>query len=513
MKKLLLWVLILCLALVGCQGSNTSNESTNSVDSTTSEASGSSAESVPQDATVTLNGITNTLDVNIANYTNTSSIMYHVLSNLFDFDDTFAMVPDAINEWEQVNPTTFKLIINTDYKFHNGDPMTVEDVQFSILRLRDIPQTASTVENIEDVKIVDDKTLELITIEPKNNTLRSIATTVVVSKKLLEEQGEKFWENPIGTGPFEFVSFTPGQEVVLKRWEDYPFEKTKLDTITFKNIEDPTSLYIALETGETDFINTIQYLDHDRANSNKDITTDQILTVRTAFVAMNASKAPFDNELVRRAVAHATDKESMALLAGDATVIDSMIPSFIDGYYSSDNTPEYNLDKAKALLAEAGYADGLTIVCSAYSSDTSRIELLQADLKKIGITMEIEILEFGVFLDKVLGADYDILFGSWGNLNGDVTSMLDCYTEASLAESNISFYIDPEIDRLIKIAEETVDPEEKLEMVKQIQDMAAKAMSMIPTTTGVTTYGMNKHLKGVYYHPSGIIDFSDAYFE
>ncbi|MCH4887053.1 hypothetical protein EZV73_05705 [Acidaminobacter sp. JC074] len=503
MKKILALMMIMSLILVSCGGGeNTSTTSQNAEDKV----------EVAQDLRVTLNGITNTMDVNIANYTNTSTIMYQVLSNLIYFDETFSMKPEVLTSWDQLDENTYELVINPDYMFHNGEPVTVEDVQYSILRLADIPQTASSVENIKDITIVDDKTLKMVTINPENNTMRGMANIVVVPKKLVEEQGDKYWEHPVGSGPFEFVSFVPGQEVVIKKWDDYPFEKAKLDSITFKNIEDATSLYIALETGETDFINKVQYLDQPRAEEHEDIKIQKVETVNTGFIAMNASKAPFDNELIRRAVAFATDKESMALLSGDAVVIDSMVPHFVEGYHSADTVPVYDVEKAKALLKEAGY-ENLSITCSAYSSDTARIELLQADLKKVGIEMNIEILEFGVFLDKVINQDYELLFGSWGNTNGDVASMLDCYTESSWGESNIAFYLDPEMDRLHKLAVETLDHDEKIEALKDIQELAGQACSMVPTTSGLTCYGMKKNLHGVGFIPSGILDFSKAYLE
>jgi len=504
MKKILVLILALSLALVSCNGSKTS----------TADSAGGTSEAIVQEATVTLNGITNTLDVNIANFTNTSTIMYHVMDRLMTFDDEFNFVPAVLTKFEQTDLMTIECEMSTEYIFHNGDALKAEDVQYSILRLKDIPQTASLVEDVKDIEIVDETHLVIHLENPKNNVMRSlVGSVIIVNKKLMEEQGDDYWKAPIGSGPFKFSSFIPGQEVVVEKWIDHPFKVAKLDKITFKNIEDATSLYIALETGETDFINSIQFTDKERALENTAIKIEEHQTTRTAFISMNVTTEPFDNLLVRQAIAHATDKESYALLAGDAVPINSMVPEFVKGYHLAENTLTYDLDKAKALLKEAGYENGFSIVCSSYSADTSRIELLQADLKKIGVDMSIENLEFGVFLDKVLNADYDILFGSWGNTTGNLTDMLNCYSETSLAESNISFYTNPEVENYYKIATETIDENEKLEAVKAIQEIAAKDVPMIPTTAGVSRFGMKKNLMDVKISPVGYVDLREAYFE
>lgn len=500
MKKLFVVIIVVSMFLISCQKDVTQEKN--------------HQLPVKSEAIVTLNGITNTLDVNIANFTNTSTIMYHVMDRLMTFDEHFNFEPAVIQSWEQTDDVTIRLTMNTNYQFHNGDPVSVDDVSYSIMRLKEIPQTASIVEHVNDIEILDDQTLILHLNTSKNNVMRGlVGSVVVVNKKLMMEQGDAYWKAPIGSGPFKFVSFVPGQEVILERWVDHPFKKAKLEKLTFKNIEDATSLYIALETGETDVINSIQFTDKDRAMDHPDIKVEEHQTIRTGFISMNVTKAPFDNVLVRRAIAHATDKESYALLLGDAVAIDSMVPSFITGYYSSEDMPSYDIEKAKALIAEAGYKEGIQIVCSSYSADTSQIELLQADLKKIGVEMTIENLEFGVFLDKVLGAEYEILFGSWGNTNGDVADMLNCYSETSLAESNISFYTNSELESYYKIATETIDENQRLEAVKKIQLIAAKDVPMIPTTSGVSRYGIRKNLMGVKIDPVGYIDLTEAYFE
>lgn len=378
-------------------------------------------------------------------------------------------------------------------------------------RIREIPKVASLMEYVESVTPIDGNKIRIKTTKPLYSLLRDLASSFdIVNESHVKQIGEEAHDKvPMGTGPYKLAEFIPGEKVILERWEENPFERPDIEKITYKAIEEASSRYIAIETEETDVVPQIHYTDLDRARNNNKINITERNTLRLSFISMNATKPPFDNKLVRRAIAYAVNKEAFAELAGEAVPIDSMISIISDGYHSSDKMPEYDLEKAKELLDEAGYKDGLEFTMWLYSP-LPEAELLQAELKTIGIDMKIENLEFGVFLDRVLNAEYQMVLGSWSSNTGDSLKMLRCYTEESLAEDNISFLINPQIDELYNRAEQTLNEDERISIIKKIQEIAAEDMSMIPTTSVKEISCFRNDIEGIEFYPTGIVKYDKA---
>lgn len=498
-------LIILCLLLTAC--------GTGGNDAKVAKEGGIGGDDAakPKEIVVATKLITNILDAAQANATITSTLCQHIFDGIVEFDENLNVIPGVAKSWERIDELTWEFTIGEGFKFHNGDDLEIADVIYSIERLRDIPKAVSTVEHIESIVPVDGNKIRVKTTKPVHSLLRDFAGNVLVlNKSHVKEVGqEAHAKAPIGTGPYKLAEFIPGQKVVMERWEESPFEKPDIEKITYKAIEEDSSRYIALETGEADVVPQVHYTDLERAKGNDKINIFERNTLRVGFISMNTTKPPFDNKLVRRAIAHAVNKEAFALVEGNGMPIDSMISMNSDGYYSSDKIPEYDLEKAKELLKKAGYENGLEFTMWIYAPDP-KVELLQADLKTIGVDMKIENLEFGVFLERVLNAEYQILLGSWASSTGDSLNMLNCYTTDSFAEDNISFYSNPKIDELYKKAEQSLDEAEVVKILKEIQEIGAEDMPMIPTTSIKEISCFRKDIEGIQFYPTGIVKYDKA---
>lgn len=464
---------------------------------------------------VAVAAVGNTLDAAIANFTNTTIVTSHIYDRIIDLDENFDFVPSIAKSWAYVDGVTFKFTVGEGFVFHNGEALELEDVVFSIERLRSIPRCASFMRNIEAVEITGENEITIRLMEANSSTIRSlILDAQVYNKSYVESIGDAYANKPVGTGPYRVERFVPGDTIELVAWEAYPFAQPSLKKITFKTLEEDANRYISIETGEAQFA-AISYHDQERAEKNKNLDVVTMKTTNTAFISMNTKKAPFDNRNVRLAMAYATDKASLAIVKGGASPINSMTPPMFSTYYVADTMPTFDLAKAKALLEAEGYSasNPLRFEAWIYGGNAAVMETYQAYLKSIGVEMSIKNLEFGVFLEGMANGQYQMLAGSWNNTSGNPLSALENYWSGSFGSSNISFFANDRCDELYDLAKATTDLTVLKAAAMEVQEIAAAEMPIIPTFSNMAIYALDKGLKGVRLYPSGLYSFRNAYFE
>lgn len=474
------------------------------------------AQAAPRDSLlVAVASVGNTLDSAIANFTNTTIVTNHIYDRIIAVDENFDFVPGVVSSWDYVDNVTFKMTMGEGFIFHNGAALKAEDIVFSIERLREIPRSASYMSNIASVEITGTNEIIIHLVEADSSTIRTLmADAHVLNKAYVEAAGPDYANKPVGTGPYIVERFVPGDRIILAAWKDYPFAKPALQKITFKTLAEDANRYISMETGEAQFAD-ISYHDQSRAEKNKNIDVVTMRTTNTAFISMNTQKAPFDNQNVRLAMAYATDKASLAIVKGGATVIDSMTPPMFSTYHVSENMPTFDLNKAKALLEAEGYtaSNPLKFETWVYGGNAAVMETFQAYLKSIGVDMTIKNLEFGVFLEGMASGQYQMLSGSWNNTTGDPISALENFWSGSFGSHNISFFANERCDELYDLAKVATDEETLKAAAREVQEIAAAHMPIIPTFSNMAIYAVDKGLKGVRLYPSGIYSFRSAYFE
>jgi len=359
----------------------------------------------------------------------------------------------------------------------------------------------------------DEVTIELA--EQNSATIRKLmAEALVYNAAYSSAEDTDPGNEPVGTGPYRVERFVPGDRLELVRWEEYPFDKPAIERITFNTIEEDANRLISLETGEAQFA-AISFHDLERAQRDDSLSVIEQQTTNTAFISMNTQKEPFDNRNIRLAMAHAADKAGLASIQGGSTVIDSMTPPMFVTYHASPEMPEFDLEQARQLLAAEGYdfSNPLRFEAWIYGGNSSVMEAYQALLRTIGVEMSIRNLEFGVFLEGMARGEYQMLAGSWNNTTGDPLTALENFWSGSYGSQNISFFQNDRVDELYELAKATVDEEELLSAAREVQEIAAREMPIIPTYSSLAIYAFDADLKGVETYPSSLFSFRNAYFE
>ena len=438
---------------------------------------------------------------------------------LFDIDENMEPEMTLAADFEQVNDTTWKFSLRDDVKFHDGTDFNAEAFKASIERIVD-PAVASSRANIfemiTEINIIDDYTVEVITEYPFAALPNYLAHDAggIVSKAVIDEDyqnaidkagldmtadeyyelretgGEEFEEtanaiggdtgavieqNPVGTGYMKFQSRTPGESVVVERFEDYWREPAKIDTLTFKVVTESTARMAELETGQSHFIYGIENSQWDRLANNPELQTeDGIYNISNEYIGMNTEKGALKDKRVRQAIAHMVDKEAImeGVYYGQGRTMKGALQEEVLGYNEDLVDLEHNPERAKELMKEAGYEDGLDL--KILTNDVpERVDiaiLLQEELKEIGINLEVQQLEWGTYLEAISNGEHDLFILGWPNAVGDPDQGLWPLFHSSMKGSagNRAFFDNREVDKLLEAGRRESDTEKREEIYQQV---------------------------------------------
>lgn len=349
------------------------------------------------------------------------SIIKSLFGGLMDYEPgTTNLVPNLAVELPEISDDgmdfTFKL--RSGVKFHNGREMTADDVKYSIERTVN-PKTqspgagffamidgfdaasAGDVSTISGIEVVDATTIVFHLSRPDATFLHVMAInfSFVVPKEEVEKYGEDFGKNPVGTGAFKFTSWTLGQELVISRNADYYVSGIpKVEAIKFEVGVDPTVALARLKSGEIDLLGdsipAASYISESEDSANKGLIIEGG-QLHTGYVTLNVTTKPFDNVKVRQALNHAINKERIVqIINGRAVPANQPLPPSMPGYDTSYKGFEYDIARAKALLSEAGLANGFSTELWTSNTDPNpRIaQAIQQDLAAIGVKVTIKSL-------------------------------------------------------------------------------------------------------------------------
>ncbi|GLC82043.1 ABC transporter substrate-binding protein [Lacrimispora brassicae] len=392
--------------------------------------------------------------------------------------ETGELEPSLAESWEQTSDTSYVFKLRQDVKFHDGSQMTAEDVKFSLDRAIKSAAVSYIVDFIDTVNVVDEYTVEITLDAPYAPALRNLSVpfAAIVPKKAIEQDEEGFKLHPIGSGPYKFAEWKQGDSARLEAFDGYWGTPAATRNLVMRVIPEASQRTIALETGEVDLAYDILPNDMAKIDENPKLTLFEAPSLSCYYISMNMNKVPFDNAKVREALNYAIDRQTLidTIACGAGQPADAIIAPLVFGYHSP-GAYEYNPEKAKELLAEAGYPNGFTT--SIWVNDNqARVEIcqaIQAMLQDVGITCNVEVMEFGSFISRTSAGEHDMGYFGW------VTSTTDAdYTYYSLEHSsqqgsagNRSFINDPEVDKLIETGRSSADEKVRL---KAYEDLAVK---------------------------------------
>ncbi|MGG4552295.1 ABC transporter substrate-binding protein [Paenibacillus humicus] len=432
---------------------------------------------------------------------------YAVYRNIFDNllrrdPATNEFTAGVAEAWKQDSPTEWTFTIRSDIKFHNGDPLTAEDAAFSIQRILDkeflSPQYAN-FNMIASAEAVGNE-LKITTNEPSPTLLAQLVNLSVVPKKYVEEAGnEQFNLNPVGSGAYLFDSWAKGTKITLKANEDYWDGKPEVAVVEFRFVPDRASRVADLLSGKADFVSGVSPDDVESIQSNSNLQIISTPTERIAFLAFNmVDDTPTKSTAVNQAIAHGINYDSIieSLLQGYGERVTQVLTPLSFGYDPSISGYDYDPEKAKELLKEAGYENGITIdLATSPSFDQRVVQAIQGDLDKIGIKVNIVSTDHATFLKKVQDPARkwgSLRYGIWscGCMDADGT-LLPLFRTGTIWSS----YSNPEFDQAVDAARTTTDEAVRIENYKTALNILQQDVPGIGLYQHFAIYGASNKLQ------------------
>lgn len=424
--------------------------------------------------------------------------------------ETKELEPQIAESWEQIDELTYVFKIREGVKFHDGSEVTTEDVKFSLDRAINSAAVSYIVDFIESVTDNGDGTVTVKTKAPYGPALRNLAIpfAAIVPKALVEADEAAFILNPVGSGPYQFVEWKQGDHITMKAFDDYYAGKAATENLIMKVVPEAAQRSIALETGEVDVSYDLSVNDIPKVEDNPDLVANVISSLSCTYLSFNLNKAPFDNAKVREAISVAIDRQALVdtIKSGVGQPADAIIAPDVFGYYST-GVPEYNPERARELLADAGYPDGFSTTLWVNDNQGS-IELcsaIMAMLMDVGIEIELKTSEFGSYISSTSAGEHDIACFGWTTSSGDAD-----YTYYSLEHSsqqgapgNRSFINDPEVDKLIEDARSSSDEATRKELYKQLAIKLAEYNNNLPILYSAMNTGASKNVEGFIMDVNG----------
>ncbi|EHM13328.1 MULTISPECIES: ABC transporter substrate-binding protein [Jonquetella] len=427
------------------------------------------------------------------------------------------LVPRLAESWETPDPLTYILHLRKGVWFHNGEPFTAEDAKYTIDRGRTtVTATGANVllNDIKDVEIKDDYTIVIHMKKPFTPLLYAFTEVwgSVVNKKTMEALGDKYVEHPVGTGPFKFVSWRKGDRVVLERNDDYWGDKADFKTLIIRAVPESSVRTIELESGSVDMIFKVNVNDINRIADNPNLKLLRRKDLREDFFVLNCSKPPFNDVRVRQAFSKALDVAGIqkAVYRGVGYAPKGPLPQGM--VYYDDTLPEhdYDVEGAEALLKEAGVKDlHVTIKVNESKERVDAATIAQAMLGEVGITADIQVLEYGALLDCLTRGDFEISMSGWGNNLPDPEFALGrLYHSRGIGATNDARFNDPKFDELLDKGASTPEGPERAEVYKEVQRYFLDKVPALYWYGGEQVTGISRRIAEFPLHRRGIYEFN-----
>ena len=368
---------------------------------------------------------------------------------------------------------------------------------------------------------VDDNTVKMTLSKPESPFIANLAMdfAAIHSKEYMDAMlkagtPEKVDQEPIGTGPFIWANYRKDDRIIYNANVNYFRGKQPIDRLVFSITPDQATREARLEAGECDVIPYPNPANVEKLKSNPNLQVLEQEGLNVGYLAMNVKKPPFDNVKVRQAINMAIDKEAIlaAVYQGAGKAAKNPIPPTIWSYDDSIEAYPYDVEKAKALLAEAGVSDLQTDlwympVQRPYNPDAKRMaELMQADLAKVGITAELKTFEWGEYRKRLQEGEHQMGMLGWTGDNGDPDNFMGVLLSCGSARpggQNVAKWCNEEFTKLIDDAKQISDVEKRTELYQQAQAIFHEDAPWVPVAHSVVHMPMSKKVSGYKVHPLG----------
>lgn len=448
--------------------------------------------------TMAIGGDPTTLDPQAADDGNERAVNDNIYETLLTRDQDMNIVPLLAESYEEVDDTTWRLHLRKDITFTNGEPLNADAVAFSVERIIDPDYNSeqlSFFETITGAKAVDDSTVDIMTAGPDPILPARLYWLKIVPPAYASADPTKFAESPVGTGPYKFVSWTRGVEVVLEANKDYWGGAPAIDHVVVRPIQEESTRLSALQAGEVDLV--------------RDLLPEQIALAPVAehtpglefpIVRLNNKGGPLTDLKLRQAINYAVDKEAIAesLYGGYAVVAQGQVltPGHF-GYNPGVKAYPHDPDRARELLKEAGY-DGAEInfygEAGRWLKDRELVEAIAAQLTDVGFNINVQIYEWSKYLDYLFAEDNqpDMIFVSHDNTLLDADRTFSGYYSCN---GRVSSYCNDKVTGLIETGRTETDVDKRLGMYHEVVQLSRDDAAFLYLVNFENIYGLSKRLQ------------------
>lgn len=517
-KQLLSGVMALLLSasLCACGGSKTAEGTSEAAgESSEAETSNTLSEGTPVPGGSVVYGMTQdlaSLDPHVDTDAGTRDVVFNLYEGLVKPTSDGGFISAVASDYTiSDDAKTYTFTLRDGVTFHDGTPVTIEDVKYSIDRYAEIQGESSAFSSLVDsVEVQDDKTL-VVNLKESYSEFLPMMTIAIIPKSNEDPAG-----NPIGTGPFKYVSYTPGQNLELEKYDGYWQEGVpSLDSVEFKFIADVDTAFVELQAGTIDIL---KYLTAAQAETLGDEDYNIVQGSMNLVHAMylNSAYEPLSKTEVRQALCYAVDRDAINnfIFGGKSHIIGShMIPA-MSKYYEPEAETVYSYDpeKAKELLADAGYADGFDLeitVPSSYSQHVDSAQIIADELSQVGVNVTLNQVEWSTWLQDVYkGGNFQAtVIGFDGTLAP--SDWLKKYVTDDA--KNFMHYSNTEYDDVFNTAYTTVDDDVKVENYKKAQMILAEDAAAVYIEDPANLVAVSKKFGGYTFYPTAAEDMSLLY--
>ncbi|MDM0033791.1 ABC transporter substrate-binding protein [Variovorax sp. J22P271] len=464
-----------------------------------------SAASQAQELKVGLKSEPTSMDPHYHALTTNFQISAHIFDSLTALDPNLQLIPGLALSWKTVGSDIWEFTLRPDVKFSDGSPLTADDVAFSIERVAKVPNSPSpvtiTIRGIQRVEVVGPLTVRLHTDGPRPLVPTSLANLSIMSRKAASgpspegkstaqlNQGDGL----IGTGPFKFVSWSRGGDLVLERNDTYWGPKPSWAKVLMRPLSNPAARVNALLSGGVDLVEDPPIDDMAQLKKNPKLTIQEAPSVRLIFLAFNVSddsvpgitgtqgKNPLKDVRVRRALSEAIDRKALVaqVMGGfGAPAAELMMPGS-PGTRSNGVIVKHDPQHARKLLAEAGYPGGFTLSLGTpngrYQNDLKVAQAVASMWSRVGVKTTVEASSPAIFFKNMMAKAYSSTLGGWGDVESSARARALVSTRNDAkgwGTANWGGYANAEVDALLDAAVNTLDDGKRSALLQQVTAQA-----------------------------------------
>lgn len=463
------------------------------------------------------------LDPLFHNVTPNDSAARSFFEPLFRMDEAERIVPGLATAWRTLDATTWEVTLRTDVRFHDGSAFTADDVVFSMARAPRVPNSPSSYAQYVagmSFEVAGPHRILIRTTTPSPLLPNNLANIVILPRSLgAEVRTEDFNSGRamIGTGPYRFLRWAPGQDLVMRRNAEYWGEAPRFDNVTVKPLQSNAARVAALLSGSVDLIEQVPVADLPRLRATRGVTLHQSVSNRTMylffdhfrepspFITGTEGRNPFRDLRVRRAISMAIDRRALAerLMDGVAVPAAALLPATYFGSSPRLAVQPHDPEGARRLLAEAGYPNGFGVTLHSpsgrYLNDARMAQALGQMLQRAGLSMQVETMPSAVFFSQASSGGpngeprFSFIFlginTGTGEASASMRPLVACIRpEIGFGASNRGRYCNPQLDALLEEALRTVDDERRRSLLERAMELTVEDLAVVPLVHLVNTW-------------------------